>query len=132
MLLHTLYTHSVGIAYRHSFCSWAALLVIAVAIATVLIPYFVAYAINGDLWSSQLMHKWLHDQPRVAFTFRYILVAEFERENGDFNASEVNDMDNRPRTESENSATEMLVSSSYAFLNEITSSFQRSLTIKVR
>lgn len=133
MLLHTLYTHSVGISYRHSCCSWAALLVFCVAIGTVLAPYFIAYAINGDLWSTQLLNKWVLEQPRLAFTYRYMLVAEFEPDSGGaFNASEAEDMDVRPRNDQDVEGPAMLVSSSYAFFNELTEPFQRSIAIKVR
>lgn len=128
MRLYTLHKRSIGVAYKHSCCSWASLLVACTALVTIIGPFVLIYFINGDLWAAQLLHKHVQEQPQIAFKYEYILAAEFE-ERVKNKSEELSDdwSENIPDEE-----PALLLSSSYPFLNELTEKYQRSFAIKVR
>lgn len=137
MRLHTLYKQPASIAYRHSCCSWAALVVVTVTTVAVIAPLWLAYAINLDLWSAQLQQFSVRHRPRVQFTLDHQLVAEFEHTNSaaivptlaasaqNRTAAVYNEMSGTDE------GSPMVVSSSYAFLNRLTDQHQRSMAIRV-
>lgn len=129
MRLYTLHKRSIGVAYKHSCCSWAALLVVCTALLTIVGPFFLVYIMNGDLWAAHLLHKHVQEQPQIAFKYEYILAAEFAERNEHSNVSEEMADDWNQIDEDEGPA--LLLSSSYPFLNELTDKYQRSIAVKV-
>lgn len=135
MRLHTLHTHRTGVAYRHTCCSWAALLVAVVTVGAVFAPLWLTYAINVRLWSAQLREYTVRQRPRVQFAFGHRLVAEFEDATANAAAPNRTDKYNEQIDEANSAAVglpPMVVSSSYAFVNRLTEQHQRSISIRVR
>lgn len=116
MKLLTLYNRRVSIAYKHSICSFAAIFVGITTIFTIVIPFYITFAINYDLWYQP---KIFYEQPNVKFPYKYILLAEH-------NTINVND------TNSTLIDTEKLIAwSSFDWFNQITDNWHTSLSIKV-
>lgn len=137
-----LFTRPATIVYKHSVCSLAALLVLLLTIVTVLVPFYIAYGVNADLWMTQNQQRLEILQPDVRFAFRYIVLAEFESTSaGDDLApmvlaeEEIVDQTDGGVDPYENGAengdSHIRAFTSYSYLNELLGDQQRSVAIKV-
>lgn len=102
MKLLNVHRKEVHIVYKHSVCSCAAVSVFLISFLAVVLPIYLVYLINHDLWQ---LNKISHEQPFIKFAYQYLFVLE--------------DNDN------------LIVCSSFNELNILTESHQRCGTIKV-
>lgn len=138
----TLFRRPVSIVYKHSICSLAALIVLALTVATVLVPFYTTFGLNGDLWMTQNQHRVELQQPAVMFAFRYIVLGEFrvvqdtlgKMEMGD-NATDTFEGEDDILAEAaeveERDAAHIKAFTSYPFLNEMLRQQRHSVAIKV-
>lgn len=74
MKLFNIFSSPLNVTYKHQLCSLAFLFVVFVAAITILLPAFVVYMTNKEIWMAQLI---LYEQPQVTYEHEYLLVANF-------------------------------------------------------
>uniref|UniRef100_A0A182J2X9 Transmembrane protein 231 n=1 Tax=Anopheles atroparvus TaxID=41427 RepID=A0A182J2X9_ANOAO len=77
MKLFSLYGKTVKIQYRNQLCSTTTVVVCALTLAALVIPYYLLSTIKrGELWDN---HRLVYEQPQVAFLYKYLFMAELEQ-----------------------------------------------------
>lgn len=117
MKIATLYTTSVKISYKHSIFSFAAFFVFIATIFTIITPIYLIVYTNNDLWHQP---KTIYEQPTVSFQYKYILMAEHGT-SLEMNSENV-----------VNSDSALAVISSFGYFNQITESWQKRGTVRVK
>lgn len=118
MKILTLYTTSVKTAYKNSICSCAAFFVFISTIFIVITPIYLIVYTSNDIWYQP---KIFYEQPTVSFQYKYILKGEHESnaENYEYNS----DAD---------SNSGLAVLSSFGYFNQLTESWQKRGTVRVK
>lgn len=137
MKLLNLYNRKVSISYKHSFCSFAALFVIVLTVFTIVMPFYVIFSINHDLWSSH--NKIVYEQPTIHFQYKYILLTEHSSTSTtsypiteEFPEETKTDVLGAPVNIQNMKPTKLMAWSSYDYFNQLMDNWQKSVSIKVK
>lgn len=142
MKLLNLYSRKVSISYRHSICSFAAVYVAVLTTFAIVVPFYVVFSINGDLWATQYQHKMVYEQPVINFQYQYILMAEHRAAAGSQNKVGgilIDDITDAYTVGGGNSVdytttapdNTLIAWSSFDYFNQVMERWQQSVSIKV-
>lgn len=141
MKLLNLYNRKVSISYRHSICSFAAVYVAVLTTFAIVVPFYVIFSINGDLWATQYQHKIVYEQPVINFQYQYILMSEHraagsQNKVGGIVIDDITDAYTPGGGNSVDSTTTapdntLLAWSSFDYFNQVMERWQQSVSIKV-
>lgn len=140
MKLLNLYSRKVSISYRHSICSFAAVYVAVLTTFAIVVPFYVVFSINGDLWATQHRYKIVYEQPVINFQYQYILMAEHHAAAGSQNKVSgivIDDITDAYTSGGGNSVDStvpdntLMAWSSFDYFNQVMERWQQSVSIKV-
>lgn len=139
MKLLNLYNRKVSISYKHSFCSFAFLFVTILTVFTIVMPLYIVFSINHDLWFSQYQNKIVYEQPSINFQYKYILLAEHTPIITDTVSNIAEDeyieettSGNIISSTNNNRPTKLVAWSSYEYFNQLMENWHKSVSIKVK